>query len=186
MVKFSSNLVFDLSVILVALYHFSFGFCYNFLKYLFELNLFIFFLICYGIWGWIWRFSSWLIYFFEGFVGIEEVEEIREFINVYAFEESIVIILKLFFTFLNECLVSTSEKFPRREHGQLVFVFTLLAANMKISHVTKSFFEGPVFLLFWEKNLNRRVITSIVYQTVPLSLWAWVNLMRYFGYLIIR
>jgi hypothetical protein len=138
------------------------------------------------VWFQLGRLQARFLYFLDRFIVIEEVKKIRKLVYINYFEKSIVVVLKFFFPFLNECLISASKEFTRRKDRQLVFIFALFATDVQIAHIAEPLLEGPMLVLLWIENLNSRQNTSIVYQTVPLSLWTCVNLMRYFGSLFIR
>jgi hypothetical protein len=72
-----------------------------------------------------------------------------------------------------------------REGGQFVFVFALFAADVQIAHVAEAFLEGPVLFFIGLVHLISSTTTSIVYQTVPPSISAFVNFTIYFGSLFI-
>lgn len=113
------------------------------------------------------------------------MQQLWQFFDIHSLEQGVVVILQLLFAFLNEALVGAPEQFPRGEHRQLIFILAFFAADVEFSHVTEPFFEGPMLVLFGVEDLCTLYFTSMVYQTVPLSFWALVNLTRYFGSLII-
>lgn len=125
-----------------------------------------------------WLFLHWL-------VSVKEAKYLRQLIDIHSPEESTIVIFKFFLTLLNELFTCVSEQFTGRESRKVIFVFTLLAILMNVSHSTVSLFKGPGLTILCRYHLNHQQITCTEYHTVPLSLYAFVNFTRYFGSFII-
>lgn len=111
LIEFSSSLVFYFCVVLIAFDHFSFGFAYNFLEDLLQHLLFVLFFrfdwTCVALD--LWRFGYLLVNFFDWLIGVEEIQQFGEFFKIDCFEEGVIVVFELFFSFLDEGFVSAAE-----------------------------------------------------------------------------
>lgn len=111
LIEFSSSLVFYFCVVLIAFDHFRFGFAYNFLEDLLQHLLFVLFFR----FDWtcvtldLWRFGYLLVNFFDWLIGVEEIQQFGEFLKIDCFEEGVIVVFELFFSFLDEGFVSAAE-----------------------------------------------------------------------------
>lgn len=115
LVELPPCLVFNVSVILVALHHLPLGPANNLLEHLLQQHLLVLFLELGRTALYFRRLRSLLGDLFVGLISVEEMQQFREVFNIDGLEESVVIVLQFFLPLLYESFIGGPEQFPGGE-----------------------------------------------------------------------
>jgi hypothetical protein len=88
-----------------------------------------------------WLFLNFL--FLLWFGPVKKFEQTRQLLDINRRKKSVVIVLKLFFSFLNEVFIGISEPFPMWKFWQIVLFVSRHTFFMNRSHFTVPISECP-------------------------------------------